>query len=97
MTTGLRPSKTDTLGLVHRPRRNRRTEWARRLVRETVVTADDLIWPLFLVEGEGRRVPVPSMPGVERFSVDEAVRAAVEAAEARIPGDLLLPDDGRRA
>ena len=91
MTTGLRPPKTESLGLVHRPRRNRRTEWARRLVRETVVTADDLIWPLFLVEGERQRVPVPSMPGVERFSVDEAVRAAVEAAEARIPAICFFP------
>ena len=96
MTTGLRP-QTDTLGLVHRPRRNRRTEWARRLVRENVVTADDLIWPLFLVEGEGQRVPVPSMPGVERLSVDEAVRAAVEAAEARIPAICFFPmTDGAR-
>ena len=91
MTTGLRPPKTDTLGFVHRPRRNRRTEWARRLVREHVVTADDLIWPLFLVEGDKQRVPVPSMPGVERFSVDEAVRAAVEAAEARIPAICFFP------
>ncbi len=91
MTTGLRPATTDTLGLVHRPRRNRRTDWARRLVRENVVTADDLIWPLFLVEGERQRVPVPSMPGVERLSVDEAVRAAVEAAEARIPAICFFP------
>ncbi len=91
MTTGLRPPKTESLGLVHRPRRNRRTEWARRLVRENVVTADDLIWPLFLVEGEKQRVPVPSMPGVERLSVDEAVRAAVEAAEARIPAICFFP------
>jgi len=91
MTTGLRPAPVDSLGLVHRPRRNRRTEWARRLVRENVVTADDLIWPLFLVEGERQRVPVPSMPGVERLSVDEAVRAAVEAAEARIPAICFFP------
>ncbi len=91
MTTGLRAPKTDSLGLIHRPRRNRRTDWARRLVRENVVTADDLIWPLFLVEGEGQRVPVPSMPGVERLSVDQAVRAAVEAAEARIPAICFFP------
>ena len=90
MTTGLRPS-TDSLGLVQRPRRNRRTEWQRRLVRENVVTANDLIWPLFLVEGERQRVPVPSMPGVERLSVDEAVRSAVEAAEAGIPALCFFP------
>ena len=91
MTTGLPHATTDTLGLVHRPRRNRRTDWARRLVRENVVTADDLIWPLFLIEGEKRRVAVPSMPGVERFSVDEAVRAAMDAAEAGIPALCFFP------
>ena len=89
MTTGLTPAAS--LGLIHRPRRNRRTDWARRLVRENVVTADDLIWPLFLVEGERQRVAVPSMPGVERLSVDEAVRAAVRAAEAGIPALCFFP------
>ena len=89
MTTGLTPAAT--LGLIHRPRRNRRTDWARRLVRENVVTADDLSWPLFLVEGERQRVAVPSMPGVERLSVDEAVRAAVRAAEAGIPALCFFP------
>ncbi len=73
MNTG-QPSDARSLGLTHRLRRNRRTEWARRMVRENVVTVDDLIWPLFLVEGERQRVPVPSMPGVERLSIDEAVR-----------------------
>ena len=96
MTIGLTPDTAAipgqaTLGLVHRPRRNRRTDWARRLVREHVVTADDLIWPLFLVEGERQRVAVPSMPGVERLSVDEAVRAAVQAAEAGLPALCFFP------
>ena len=91
MTAGLPPDTSTSLGLVHRPRRNRRTEWQRRLVRENVVTANDLIWPLFLVEGERQRVPVPSMPGVERLSVDEAVRSAVEAAEAGIPALCFFP------
>ncbi len=90
MTTGQRPD-TRSLGLTHRPRRNRRTDWARRMVREHVVTADDLIWPLFLVDGERRRDPVPSMPGVERLSVDEAVRSAVEAAEAGVPALCFFP------
>ena len=89
MTTGQPPTRS--LGLIHRPRRNRRTDWARRMVRENVVTADDLIWPLFLVEGERQRVAVPSMPGVERLSVDEAVRSAVEAAEAGIPALCFFP------
>jgi porphobilinogen synthase len=80
------------LDLIHRPRRNRRAEWARRMVRETVLTADDLIWPLFLVDGERMRVPVASMPGVERLSIDEAVRAAQRATALRIPCLALFPN-----
>lgn len=90
MTTGLPPAR-DSLGLIHRHRRNRRTDWARRLVRENVLTVDDLIWPLFLVDGTKQRVPVPSMPGVARLSVDEAVRSAVDAAEAGIPALCFFP------
>ena len=52
------------LELVTRMRRNRKSEWARRMVRENVLTADDLIWPLFIVAGKNTRVPVGSMPGV---------------------------------
>src|SRR5436190_21151860 len=52
----------DRLDLTIRPRRNRRAEWARRMVREHVLTTDDLIWPLFLVDGKKVRVPVASMP-----------------------------------
>jgi porphobilinogen synthase len=79
------------LDLATRPRRNRQSEWVRRMVREHVVTADDLIWPLFLVDGENTRVPVASMPGVERVSVDEAVRDAEKAAKLRIPCIALFP------
>jgi porphobilinogen synthase len=61
------------------------------MVRESVLTTDDLIWPLFLVDGTRLRVAVPSMPGVERLSVDEAVRDAVRAAELRIPCIALFP------
>ena len=59
------------LDLATRPRRNRKAEWTRRMVAENVLTADDLIWPLFLVDGTKARIPVASMPGVERLSVDE--------------------------
>ena len=52
------------LDLTIRPRRNRKAEWARRLVRENVLTADDLIWPLFVVDGHNTRTAVASMPGV---------------------------------
>jgi porphobilinogen synthase len=60
-------------------------------VRETLLTTADLIWPLFLVDGEGRREAVRSMPGVERLSVDEAVRAAERAAALGIPAIALFP------
>ena len=79
------------LDLTVRPRRNRKAEWARRLVRENVLTADDLIWPLFLVDGNNMRTPVASMPGVERLSVDQAVRDAERAMKLNIPCIALFP------
>ncbi len=79
------------LDLTSRPRRNRRAEWARRMVRENVLTTDDLIWPLFLVDGHKTRTPVDSMPGVERLSVDQAVREAVRARTLAIPCLALFP------
>ena len=88
----------ERLDLAIRPRRNRRAEWTRRLVRENVLTTDDLIWPLFLVDGTKVRAPVDSMPDVERLSVDEAVRAAERAAKLTIPCLALFPytEPGRR-
>jgi porphobilinogen synthase len=80
-----------SLDLTTRPRRNRKAEWMRRLVRENVLTTDDLIWPLFIVEGMRKRTPVDSMPGVERLSIDEAVREAVRAATLAIPCLALFP------
>ena len=82
---------TASLGLTHRPRRNRKADWARRLVREHVLTVNDLIWPLFVIDGQGRREAVASMPGVDRLSVDEAVRTAVGAARLGIPVLALFP------
>ncbi|HEY4747343.1 MAG TPA: hypothetical protein VIH38_07250, partial [Steroidobacteraceae bacterium] len=79
------------LDLCSRPRRNRRAEWARRMVRENVLATDDLIWPLFLVDGHNARMPIDSMPGVERLSVDQAVREAVRARELAIPCLALFP------
>src|SRR5215475_9999997 len=86
------------LDLTERPRRNRRAEWSRRMVRENVLTTDDLIWPLFVVDGAKVRAPVDSMPGVDRLSVDEAVRAAEHAAKLTIPCLALFPytDPARR-
>ncbi|HEY8009110.1 MAG TPA: porphobilinogen synthase [Methylocella sp.] len=92
------PAAARKLDLAIRPRRNRKADWARRLVRENNLSVDDLIWPVFLCEGENTREPVCSMPGVERFSIDEAVRAAAEAAALGIPALALFPftDPGLR-
>jgi porphobilinogen synthase len=79
------------LDLTVRPRRLRRAEWLRRMVRENVLTTDDLIWPVFVVEGRKVRTPVESMPGVERLSIDEALRAAEQAARLSIPCLALFP------
>lgn len=88
-----RPAAADAaaLDLAMRPRRNRKADWARRLVREHVLTADDLIWPIFVMDGDNKRAAVPSMPGVERLTVDNCVRAAAEAAKLRIPCIALFP------
>jgi porphobilinogen synthase len=85
------PPSEHRLDLAIRPRRNRRTEWARRLVREHVLSTDDLIWPLFVVDGTNVRAAVASMPDVERLSVDQAVRAAERAAKLTIPCLALFP------
>ncbi len=74
-----------------RLRRARRTAPLRALVRETGLSPEDLIWPLFLLEGEGRREAVESMPGVERLSIDLAVEAARAAAALGIPAICLFP------
>lgn len=88
-----------------RMRRNRRSNWTRRLVAEHSLRVDDLIWPLFVVEGENKRVPVASMPGVERLSIDNVVATAYEATALNIPAIALFPnteprrrsDDAREA
>ena len=79
------------LDLTIRMRRNRRADWARRMVRENVLTTDDLIWPLFVMDGTKARTPVQSMPDVERLSVDEVAREAVRAAQLSIPCIALFP------
>jgi porphobilinogen synthase len=86
----LKPDMADILA-GRRMRRNRRAEWSRRLVREATLTVDDLIWPIFLVEGDGIRRPVEAMPGVDRLSVDAAVAAARRAVELGIPAIALFP------
>ncbi|MCB9743469.1 MAG: porphobilinogen synthase [Alphaproteobacteria bacterium] len=88
-----------------RLRRLRRSDWSRRLVRENHLHVDDLIWPVFITEGEGVRIDIPSMPGVQRLSVDLLVEAVAEAAELGIPAIAPFPatdpglktQDGREA
>src|SRR5262245_46772881 len=83
------------LDLPNRPRRLRRSAAVRSLVRETRLSPDMFIYPLFVCSGEGQRREVPSMPGVFQLSVDEAVREAAAAKADGVPGVLLfgLPDD----
>ncbi len=69
----------------------RRDEFSRRLMRESRLSADDLIYPLFLLEGEDRREPVASMPGVSRMSLDHLLREATEAWRLGIPAIALFP------
>ncbi len=79
------------LDLIIRPRRNRKAEWARRLVRENVLTTNDLIWPMFVVDGHNTRTGIASMPGVDRLTVDQAVRDAERAVKLNIPCIALFP------
>ncbi len=93
------------LSLVERPRRLRRTEAIRRMVRETRLSIDQLVAPLFVVDGHGVRQEVPSMPGQYRLSIDELVREARELHALGIPAVALFPaldaslkkPDGREA
>ncbi len=75
-----------------RMRRNRKAEWTRRLVRENHLSVDDLIWPVFLVQGTGISDPIAAMPGVNRMSVDVAVEAARKAADLGIPALATFPN-----
>jgi porphobilinogen synthase len=79
------------LDLARRPRRLRRTGWSRRMVRETTLTVDDLIWPVFVIDGEKRREHVSSMPGADRLSIDLLVPAVEHAARLGIPAIALFP------
>jgi porphobilinogen synthase len=84
-------AETTALDLATRMRRNRRAPWARRMVQEHVLTTNDLIWPLFVVDGTNTRTPIASMPGVERLTVDQCVRDAERAMKLDIPCIALFP------
>jgi porphobilinogen synthase len=88
-----------------RMRRMRRDDFSRRMMRETVLTPADFVYPVFVMEGVGQRVAVPSMPGVERLTVDELVREAEAISQLSVPAVALFPvtppeaksEDGREA
>ena len=88
-----------------RMRRNRADDFSRRLVRENKLTVDDLIYPLFVIEGKGRREPVASMPGTDRLTIDLLIEETRAAADLGIPAVALFPHvdgalktpDGREA
>ncbi|TPN01223.1 porphobilinogen synthase [Mesorhizobium sp. B2-1-3A] len=75
-----------------RLRRMRKADWSRRLVQENRLTVDDLIWPIFVVEGKDVREPIAAMPGVFRLSVDLAVKEAERAAKLGIPALATFPN-----
>ena len=75
-----------------RMRRNRRDEWNRRLVAERRLAPEDFIWTVFVTEGTGKREPIPSMPSVERISIDVLVEAAGEAKDLGIPAIAPFPE-----
>ncbi len=101
----MQTTQSVTLSLIERPRRLRRTENLRRMVRETRLSVDQLVAPLFVVEGHGVRQEVPSMPGQYRLSIDELVREVRELHALGIPAVALFPaldeslktPDGREA
>ena len=74
-----------------RMRRMRRDDFSRRLMRETALTADDLIYPVFVLDGKNRTEKVPSMPGVERMTIDRLLRVAETCLKLRIPALALFP------
>ena len=74
----------------YRPRRLRQNEAFRRMIRETTLSVDDFILPLFAIGGKGVKNPIPSMPGQYQLSLDNLVKVAKEALELRIPAVMLF-------
>ena len=77
--------------LTHRPRRMRKHEFNRSLVRENSLSASDLIYPLFIVEGKNKKEKIDSMPGIERLSIDQLLIEAKEIVNLKIPAIALFP------
>ena len=75
-----------------RLRRNRKTDWSRRLVQESSLSPSDLIWPIFIREGKNIKEPIKNMPGVYRYSLDKIENIAEKAINAKIPMLALFPN-----
>ena len=75
-----------------RMRRNRKADWSRRLVQENSLSANDLIWPIFLTEGKDIKESIPSMPGVYRYSLDKIESLIERAIKKKIPMVALFPN-----
>lgn len=93
LNTPKRP-KVDIDAIVHhtRMRRNRKTDWSRRLTRENSLSSNDLIWPIFITDGTAQSTPILSMPEVYRHSIDSVVKQANRAVELGIPVIALFPN-----
>ena len=85
------PRTVDEITGGRRLRRMRKADWSRRLVRENHLTVNDLIWPIFLMEGENRAEDIAAMPGVQRLTIDRAVKEAERAARLGIPAIATFP------
>ena len=75
-----------------RLRRNRKTEWSRRLISENNLSVNDLIWPLFLTEGKNIKIPIKNMPGVYKYSLDKIEKIIEKAISKKIPMVALFPN-----
>ena len=84
-------ASSSSASLLHRPRRLRKSAGLRRMVRETVLSAADFIYPLFVMEGEGRKEAIPSMPGCDRYSLDLLLEEAKSARDMGIGAIALFP------
>ena len=74
-----------------RPRRMRSNDFSRRLMRESILTTDDLIYPMFVVDGNNQRIPIKSMPDIERLSIDQLLKEAKKLVELKIPAIAIFP------
>ena len=75
-----------------RLRRNRKKDWSRRLVQENTLSANDLIWPIFICEGKNKKEPIKTMPNVFRYSIDSIEKLVESAIDKKIPMIALFPN-----